>query len=140
MVIETLEIVLNGNILAKKTKKMSVEVVEKFRKLENEVSAAFVNMELERCKAEESASKRRAENFHKSTQAWLQCRQKMEMLHVRLPVGILTDDQTKELFPPDSQPNAGHKVPYDDLQAMRKRLHDLRIILEEKVKIKLNEM
>jgi hypothetical protein len=117
-----------------------MEFVEKFTKLENEVSEAYIEMELQRCKAEEATAKGRAEFFHKSTQAWLQGRQKMSMLQARLPVGILTDDQTKDIFPPDGQPNAAHKLPMDDLQSMRKRLHELRNILEAKVKIKLDEM
>jgi hypothetical protein len=117
-----------------------MELVEKFKKLENEVSAAYIDMELQRCKTEESASKCRADYFHKSTQAWLQGRQKMSMLEARLPVGILTDDQAKDIFPPEGKPNSAHKIPLDDLQSMRKRLHELRKILEDKVKVKLNEM
>uniref|UniRef100_A0A7S0N2F3 Uncharacterized protein n=1 Tax=Cryptomonas curvata TaxID=233186 RepID=A0A7S0N2F3_9CRYP len=118
----------------------SMELVEKFQKLENDVSEACINMELQRCKAEEATALGRAEYFHKSTQAWLQGRQKMSMLQARLPVGILTDEQTKNIFPPDGQANAAHKLPMEDLQSMRQRLHELRKILEAKVVIKLNEM
>ncbi len=113
---------------------------ENFKKIDNELTEACIVMELQRCKAEESAAQYRAEYFHKSTQAWLVGRQKMSMLEARLPVGTLTDAQTNEIFHPVSQPDAARKLPLYDLQAMRKKLHELREILEKQVKQELKEI
>ncbi len=127
---------LKGNFLP-----MEIEACyENLKKFENDVSAAVIGLELQRCNAEETAALYRAEFFHKSTQAWLQARQKMLMLEVRLPVGVLTEDEAKDVFPPENQPNAARRLPFDELQSIRKRLHKLRKILEEKVKTRLTEI
>ena len=116
----------------------------KIKKIENEFSAAYINIELQRCKVDETKSQDLAEFFHKGTQAWIQARQHLSKIGDRLPEGTLTEGEMKEIFasspPEESKANAVRKTPLEDLRSVHEKVYALRKILEGKLKIKLENM
>jgi hypothetical protein len=121
-----------------------VDCYEKIKKAENEFTAAYLNIELQRCKLDGMRSTELADVFHKSTQAWIQARQNLSKIGDRLPEGTLTKEEFDDIFlstsAEKSQPNSPRKIPLDDLRYVREKVYVLRKILEGKVVTKLNSM
>lgn len=115
---------------------------DKLAKIEDEVTKAYIDQEVLRCKWEEKRTKDRSAVFHDATRRWMQGRQKIIELYEQLPDTIVKKASEEKVFPRPEETGVSigdllshkeGKSPLADLRSMHEKIHRLREIFEEEV-------
>ena len=114
-------------------------------KIEDEVSNAYIEQEINRCKWEENKTKEKSAVFHEATRRWIQGRQKLYVLRTQLSEDLVRKAVSKNIFP-DPKVSSSFlehvegKSPLEELRILHQKAHDLREILQAEVDLQLSKI